>query len=267
MKIFDTSNVRPAERVLVRSKGSTMMSLAAVAVTAVSIAAAPALAQDNDTPINTERPSISASPIALSVNRVQIEAGYEWSDDLVTLDTAPNLLFRYGLADDWELQLGWVGQSRIDTGLTRVRGSNDVTVGLKRSLTDDESSTAFALFASVSLPTGNRELTSGGVDPSLGVLWTHDSNLSWFGTTLLTESDGELTMIQAVGFGVGVTDKVGAYLEYAGEFADNGGPAHTLYGGLSYMPSNNIQWDVYAGSGLNDRARDLVLGAGLSVRY
>ena len=226
-----------------------------------------ALAQEDTSPINTERPSFSASPLTLSTGSWQIETGYQYTDDeSVTIDTLPNLLVRYGFAEAWEAQLGWAGESRVDFGPGTVRGASDVSVGVKRTLTEPGAQTAFALFGGGSLPTGNRAFSSDSVDPSVGVFWTHDAELSWFGTALLNESDGDLLLSNAVGLSFSLAPNTGAYVEYVGQFPDGGGPAHTLNAGVSYTPRYNMQWDVYGGTGLNDRAADWFFGFGFAIR-
>ena len=48
---------------------------------------------------------------------------------------------------------------------------------------------------------------------------------------------------------------------------DTDGVEHYLNGGFTYLQTNNVQWDIRAGLGLNDRSQDFLCGAGLSVRF
>ena len=82
----------------------------------------------------------------------------------------------------------------------------------------------------------------------------------------LSESDGDAVLSNGLGLSFSLADKTGAYLEYVGQWPDNGGPSHTINGGLSYTPQSNMLWDVYAGTGLNDRATDWFIGAGFALR-
>jgi hypothetical protein len=38
-------------------------------------------------------------------------------------------------------------------------------------------------------------------------------------------------------------------------------------GGFTFLVSDNIQWDIRGGVGLNDEADDYFVGTGLSVRF
>ncbi|MEL7025320.1 MAG: transporter [Pseudomonadota bacterium] len=225
-----------------------------------------ALADEAEPPINTERPSFSASPVALMTGAIQIETGYQYTDDSASIDTFPNLLLRYGFDEFWEIQFGWAGENRVDLGSSTIRGATDVSIGVKRSLDIHSDATALALLATVSLPTGNRAFSSDSVDPSVGLLWSHETNLSWFGTALVGESDGDIVLSNGIGLSFSVASKTGAYLEFVTQVPEGRGPAHTLNGGLSFTPQNNIQWDVYGGTGLNDRAADWFVGAGFAIR-
>mgnify|MGYP003734665153 CR=1 FL=1 len=46
----------------------------------------------------------------------------------------------------------------------------------------------------------------------------------------------------------------------------NGGSAHDN-GGVTYLFSNDVQFDIRAGYGLNDESDDVFIGSGLSVRF
>ncbi|MEM9056257.1 MAG: transporter, partial [Pseudomonadota bacterium] len=161
--------------------------LAGIAVMAWLPAVAPA--QSDTSPINTERPSFSASPLALSTGALQIEAGYQYTDAGATGDSLPNLLVRYGFAEAWEVQLGWAGRNRVDVGPTTIRGASDTSVAVKYAFSEPGTPTALALLAGVTVPTGNQAFSSDSVDPSVGLLWSHSGALDLFGTVLVNESD------------------------------------------------------------------------------
>jgi len=44
-------------------------------------------------------------------------------------------------------------------------------------------------------------------------------------------------------------------------------PQHYFDGGLTYLISSDVQWDLRAGLGLNDAADDFFVGTGLSIRF
>ena len=49
--------------------------------------------------------------------------------------------------------------------------------------------------------------------------------------------------------------------------ADTARVEHYLNGGFSYLLSNDIQWDIRAGTGLNDAADDFFVGTRLAIRF
>lgn len=49
--------------------------------------------------------------------------------------------------------------------------------------------------------------------------------------------------------------------------ADTVKPQHYCDGGLTYLISSDVQWDIRAGLGLNDAADDFFVGTGLSIRF
>jgi hypothetical protein len=45
------------------------------------------------------------------------------------------------------------------------------------------------------------------------------------------------------------------------------GPEYYYNGGFTYLANNNLQFDIRAGWGLNERAVDFFTGAGAAVRF
>ncbi len=71
-------------------------------------------------------------------------------------------------------------------------------------------------------------------------------------------------------FGYSLLDRLGAYTEWFGLFphsADSAPTENYFNGGFTFLVSDNIQWDIRAGVGLNDAADDYFAGTGLSLRY
>lgn len=63
---------------------------------------------------------------------------------------------------------------------------------------------------------------------------------------------------------------MGAYTEWFGFFphsSEAAKPEHYFNGGLTFLLTDDIQWDVRAGVGLNDAADDSFFGTGLSIRF
>lgn len=229
-----------------------------------------ASAQDAS-PIVADRPGFSSSPVTVQSSRLQLESGYQFTHDGGSFDfddhTLPLLLLRYGLNEQVELQFAWAGHSWTETSNRNTNGFSDASVGVKWRVNDGAATVPVALFASLSLPVGADEYSSDDVDPTIGAFWSYSAKFDWFGTVLVNESDGDVTIGNALGISLPVNDATGAYIEYFGSYAGPGGPSHVLNGGLAYLPRNDLQLDINAGIGLNDRAADLFIGLGIAHRF
>ena len=145
-----------------------------------------------------------------------------------------------------------------------------MSLGVKWQLSDDDATTPIALFAGASLPVGDRNFTSDEVDPVVGLFWAHNGQLGLFGAVLVSESNSTMTVGNAVGVNLpvaGYCDSCSAYIEYFGIHVENNGPQHNLNGGVSWLYSNDLQFDVNLGLGLNDRAPDGYVGFGAAYRF
>ncbi len=229
-----------------------------------------AVAQDPE-PINAERPGFSSSPIVLSPSMIQIESGYQYTRDSGTVDiddhTLPLALVRIGLVENLELQLGWPGISWQEINGQDTHGANDVNLGVKWRVNDQNATVPLALFAGVSLPTGDNQFGGDGIDPTVGAFWSARFGLDWFGTVLVQHADDELTLGNALGVGLPVNATTSAYVEYFGLYGGDAGPQHFLNGGFAYLPRFDLQLDLHVGAGLNGRAADAFLGFGIAYRF
>jgi hypothetical protein len=227
----------------------------------------PVSAQSSD-PINTERPSFSASPVVLSPGVWQIESGYQYTRDRdgidLDLQNFPQALLRYGMTDEIELQFSWPGLAWRDIGNSSDSGMTDAAIGAKIQLSDDGAPLMVAFLASLSLPTGDSEFTSDRYDPTIGVAWSHSR---FFGTAALSRNGGDYAFNNGVGLNFALRQDTSAYAEWQATLPENGGSVHRLNGGVLWLQQNNMQWDLNASLGLNDNAPDFSIGGGLSYRF
>lgn len=65
-----------------------------------------------------------------------------------------------------------------------------------------------------------------------------------------------------------LTDSLGMYVEYFGMYpnARNADCAHYINGGFIFPVTEDLQFDIRAGAGLNDEADDFFVGAGFAIR-
>ena len=222
-------------------------------------------------PISAERPGFSSSPLALGKSVFQLEAGYQFSQLDGTPDfdehLLPLALMRYGIAEKLELQVGWSGLSVTDQGGNSDSAVTDASIGVKWQVNDSAASVPLALFAGLSIPIGDDAVSANEAEPTFGAFWSHSAALDWFGTVLIKESNDEAVYANAVGISLPLEGDRSAYIEYYGEYGGQSGPVNFLNGGISYLPTHNVQLDLHGGFSLNDRGADMFLGAGVAVRF
>jgi hypothetical protein len=64
-----------------------------------------------------------------------------------------------------------------------------------------------------------------------------------------------------------LTKPMDAFVEYAGDFSERGGPRHLLHFGAAYKVAPRQQIDVHYGIGLSSAAVDHFIGIGYSFRF
>lgn len=247
-----------------------------------------------DEPIVTDRPDFTESAVTVPFGRVQLETGYTYTaddeDGVRTGDhVAPELLLRVGLVEDVELRVGWLGWSateflfretndagrRVDVK-DHEDGATDMSVGFKVHLLDQEGLVPdFGIIGELGLPIGTRTKTAGDVEPAVKLLWSYalTESLSLSGNVNFAVLQGEKGQFfqpaNSVSLGYAWTDRWGTYVEYFGFYPNDRDRdcAHYVNGGVTYLLTDNLQWDVRCGAGLNEEADDVFVGTGLSFRF
>ena len=219
--------------------------------------------------IDTNRPGFSFSPNVVPVGQWQLETGIAWdrpnSDtDIVSLPLAE---LRYGMADGFELFISSVSWSDADTGTGSANGLLDMVVGTKLSLGDNGGPTTIAVLFQVSVPTGSSDFTSDRWDPSAAFVWSYAGKIPLAGTVKVSRfADGvQLDNGLKLPFAIGADQS--AFVEWEANLPEGGGSTHWLNGGYQFLLTEDLQWDLNAGIGLNNRAGDYRLGLGLSIRF
>lgn len=245
------------------------MLVAILALASISLGT-PALAQQNG-PISAERPGFSSSPGVLAPGSLQIESGYAYSRVDAAVDfrshSLPSALLRYGATDRLEIQLTMPSYTWAEVGGVDFDGASDAAIGLKWQPNFFSDDLPVALFAGTSLPIGDDEFSSDELDLTLGAFWSWSSRLDWFGTILVSESEDDIQLSNAIGVSFSTGHRTSGYVEYFGTFESDSGPEHYLNTGLTYLQRNDLQLDAYLGFGLNDRSTDLFAGFGLAYRF
>ena len=143
-----------------------------------------------------------------------------------------------------------------------VSGAGDSQIGAKVNLVGESGwRPEVAVLTGFSLPTGQASLSSGRVDPSVLVAFSHTLSSrvslgynignSW--ESLKKISARQRLLQYSLVFGVEITDKFGGFIEAFGNRAFNSSrtPANSIDAGVTYLLTDNVQLDMYAGRGLS----------------
>ncbi len=236
----------------------------------------------------SDRPDFTEASTTVGRGVFQLEAGYTYIQDEadgieVRTHSFPETLFRYGVLADWlELRCAWnYGiEETIAQGppTSRVDGATDLYLGIKLALTPQEGILPeMALMPQMLVPTGGSAFTNEETLPGLSWLYGWDINdfLSTAGSSQANmriddgSGDKYVQYAQSWTIGYSLTDKLGAYTEWFALFpsgADTVKPVHYFDGGFTYQFTNNLQWDIRGGVGLNDEADDFFVGSGFVIR-
>ncbi len=241
-----------------------------------------------DEPLVTDRPDFTEATTTVGRGVAQIEFGYTYSDDKEGADRVKGHsygepLLRYGILADWlefRMALFPVSESTSMSGVSNTTaGTEDLYLGFKIGLTPQEGILPeMALIPQMTVPTGSPRFTDDEVLPGLNWLygWEVSDFVSTAGSTQYNRSIDEVTghayteWAQSWTVAYSLTDELGAYTEWYGLFphsADTAVPEHYFNGGFTYLLSNDVQFDIRGGVGLNDAAADYFFGTGLSIRF
>ena len=256
---------------------STRMTPAAsrtlLAVLGFAAALGSASAQTPD--LVTDRPDQTESATVVPRGLVQVETGYLFARDAgVDVFEVPGTLFRIGLGARTELRVGHAGV----IGSQGRHGAGDSEVGAKVNLieTADGWTPELAILGGLSLPTGGEAFSSDGADPSFLVAFAHELsprlslgyNVGAAWESSPDQPAREASLVYSLALGMGVTDRLGAFLEVFGDrrMTDGSAAGVSIDGGLTFLLSDAMQIDLFVGRSLHGPTADAFVGTGLSFR-
>ena len=221
-------------------------------------------------PIATDRPSVTDSSVVVPVGSLQAENGFAdtVSSGERTLD-GPETTLRLGVASKTEMRLtvpDYFGLEGAGSGF------GDLLIGMKQQLGPPPDGFDVSLVLSLSLPSGAKAISSHGYDPSAQLPWSRALSPDWTAAGMLSvywptqgarrNVTGETTFL----LDRQLRNNWDAFVEYAGDFPEQGTPRHQLHFGTSLRPTPHQQIDVHAGVGLSAAAVDHFIGVGYSFR-
>jgi len=242
---------------------------------------------DLDAPLVTDRPDFTEASSTVGLGVAQLEFGYTYIHDNsggVSRHTQSlgEPLLRVGMFAEWlELRIALFPTSdrTITQGISEtVAGTDELYLGFKIALTPQEGILPeMALIPQMNVPIGRSAHTSGSLEPGLNWIYAWEINdfISTAGSTQGNRrfddtGDSYLEMAQSWTVAYSLSDKLGAYTEWFALIpsgADTAQTEHYANGGFTYLISNDVQFDIRAGLGLNDAAADVFAGTGFSIRF
>lgn len=235
-----------------------------------------------------DRPDTTESPITVDAGWFQIESSffdYGRNDDggiEEEVFTYGAVNFKVGLLRNVDLQLVFDSHVEVRTKdkaaniSETVEALSDLQMRLKINLWgNDGGRTALAFFPFIKVPTGSR-LSNDNVEGGVILPFSVDLN-ERFSIGLMAEADFvygeesrgyETEFVHTAVLGIGVTEKIGAYIEYVGVTgSSNFDYQATFSAGLTYGISGDVQFDVGGRVGLNDAANDGGVFTGITIRF
>ena len=235
----------------------------------------------------TDRPGLgSDAPVTVPKGFLQLEAGFQLDRDRFSVGTIeveenvwayPTTLLRYGILNHWELRVSFdalsIESSRTNSSLTQTaQGISPISIGSKVMLTEEEGwIPTMALQFGLSLGnSGSEPFQSEFTQPTITWLMTKSITEKLGATVNLGAEWGDTSPAAdysyALSLDMSLQDKLGAFLEFYGNWPERSSGAHAVNYGLTYLIFNDLQFDISSGVGLNAEAVDYFIGIGLSGR-
>lgn len=235
-------------------------------------------------PLSADRPDATESPITVDGGRVQVEMSlveFSRQDDGPRVDTwayAP-INLKIGVLHDVDVQFlitPWVREQR--TGEDDAGGFGDLGLRVKVNLWgNDGGPTAMGLMPFVILPTGDHPSAAEGIEGGLILPFAAELpaglSLGLMAEFDFIRRDGDnrydAEFIHTAALGRDILEGVGVFVEYAAAqpFTSANGYRASLNTGLTFDLSAGLRLDVGVNFGLTPAADDLVLFAGMTLRY
>ena len=239
-----------------------------------------------------DRPDFTEATSTVGRGVFQFEFGYTFGvdneDEVTTLaHSYGEPLLRIGfLADQLEFRVGASAATRSTESHGRTAtesGLEDLYLGVKLAFTGQRGLfPAISILPQITLATGSDVFSAGRSLPGVNFLysWDFTGTVSLAGSTQVNAAVGDANQdyaewAQSLSCGVALGERAGLYGEWyafvpAGLDVPAGhAPArseHYLNSGLTWLASEDLQWDIRVGTGLNDAAEDLYVGAGVVFR-
>jgi hypothetical protein len=225
-------------------------------------------------PIATDRPAVTNSSVVVPAGSLQAENGFlETGSQGQSILDGPESLVRFGVTKRTELRFTVPDYFyNLTTGGNPGSGFGDFALGAKEQLGPTPGKFDVSVILFLSFPTGANAVSSGGYDPGLQLPWSRALSANWTAAGMFSlywptqghtrNLTGESTFL----LDRQLTKPWDAFVEYAGDFPEAGGPRHLLHFGTALKITQQQQIDFHVGVGLSSAALDHLIGIGYSFR-
>jgi hypothetical protein len=223
--------------------------------------------------ISTDRPDVTNSSVVVPAGSLQIENGINLGarDGSRSVD-GTNTRWRLGIAPCLEFLVD------TPTYFANVHGPgssgfSDLAPALKWQISPNPGSVDLSAVFGVGLPTGAADIAGRGAQPYVQLPWSWELRGGWGVSGMFTEfirpSDPASKLITETTFVIErkLTERVGVFAEYVGDYPLNGGATQLFNSGGFYRLTPNQQVDFHVAFGLNRNAPDYIVGVGYSIRF
>ncbi len=230
----------------------------------------------------TDRPDQTESSSVIPVGYLQVETGAFFekvknNDIQIESKTYNTTLLRVGLLQNLELRFGidFMEQSKTINGSILddvASGFSPLLLGAKVAIAQENGLLPeIGLLGHLSLPFSASEdykPQNTGVDFRFAFSHTLNemSSISYNLGASWSDDSSDASYIYSLAYSVGLSEKLGAFIEIYGDFPEINKANHLWDMGFTYLIKNNIQLDISGGTGLSPNIQDLLFSAGVSFR-
>lgn len=240
------------------------------------------VAQNENPPIVTDRPTQAEAAVTVPHKSLQIESGFTfgWNEkeDIETKSLGyNNTLLRWGVLSRLELRLGvaFAGletEDQITDTSTKLSGMAPLTLGFKWNILEGDGPIPTLAFSTgVDIPAlASNDFNDGNVLQKIILAGSWKlSNTFGLGFNFGTIADwkqSDFTTLYSWALGISILEWMGAFVELygflpAGEYSD-----HRFDAGLTFPVRHNLQFDVSGGMGISKNSPDGFASFGFSWR-
>lgn len=229
-----------------------------------------AYSQTNPT-IRSGRPGQSINPYAVGKYFFQIESGFDYqkmNSDEASESRIFNNFIRYGLLENFDLNMLLNYQKDIfQTTTAQQSGFSDLQPGLHYNFIPSATGPipSLGLQARFRLPYTDSDYRSEQIEPIIILVTDHQLSDSLTLNHNLEANTAETTYTLISNLSYSLTDKWSTYLEIYAESEDSLISVFTDTG-MSYLYSNDLQFDLQGGGGSNHGRTEKFIGFGVSWR-